>query len=235
LNKIVRKSSIIILGIFICLTFFSTTIADEPTIESITVSPVNPHPQSTISFNAEISGEDISEVYLRVEEANDMFCYQGIHNVSMSKIRGEIFSCNLMLLHEGATWIIYWLVIKCNDTWYNFKDERQYHDLYPVLNIVNPEKGFFHILGKPITKTFFGNTVIFGKTKIIIDVGTYLKTDIEKIELYIDNNLKETINKSPFEWVWKTFSFGSCNIEIKAYVSELNYSNSKFQVIAFIL
>ena len=138
-------------------------------------------------------------------------------------------------VYDDATVILYWPVIKCNGTWYDFVEEFYTHDLYPELNISAPEKGYFYLLGKQIGKTFLGNTILIGKTTIIIDVGSYFKLDIEKVEFYINEKLKGTINEEPFEWQWRTFSFGKYNIEIKAYVSETNYSYVKTQVIAFIL
>jgi len=235
MNRIIKKSYVLILQIMICLSFFDSVIADELTIKSITVYPEKPNPKSEIVFTAEITGGDIEEIYMIVDEANDEFVYIPRHNISMSNIQGEIYTCNLTLLHEGATFIVYWPVIKSNDIWYNFVKERKTHDLYPEVSIVTPKKGYFYLLGKQIVKTFFGNTVLIGRTTIKIDIGTYNFQNIEKVEYCIDEKPKGTVKEMPFEWLWRTFSFGMYNIEIKAYVSELNYSNNNIQVLAFIL
>ncbi len=222
-------------AIGIILLFISLAIADEPRIENITISPEKPTPLSEITITAEINGENIEEVCMRVEEGNDMYCYPYPLNVSLVNIHTNIYKGNATLIHWDATRILCWPVIKCNGTWYELFEEYYFHDLYPELNISVPEKGYFYLFGKQIGKTFLGNTILVGKTTIIIDVGSYFKYDIENIEFYINDKLKGNINEEPFEWKWKTFSIGKCDIEIRAYVSETNYSFVKTQVIAFIL
>lgn len=224
-----------LLSIGIILLFIGLAVADEPEIENITISPEKPVSLSTITFIADINGEDIEEVYMLVEECIEGLCYADYQNESMNPIDNDTWECTATLIHDDTTFIHYWLVIKCNNTWYEFFSKDYIHDIYPVLSLVIPEEGYFYLIGKQMGKSFFGNTVLIGRTTIKIDIGSYSSMGIEKVDFYLNGKLKGTVEEKPFDWLWKTFSFGTYNLEIRAYVSGTNYSFVKTQVIAFIL
>jgi hypothetical protein len=226
---------IIVIGIiilFLCMVVQpSIALCRDPTIISITISPEKPVPLSTITFTLEIEGENISEVYMRLKEANDYFCYTP-RNVSMDRINEEIYECNVTLEWVDATYISYQPLVYCNGIWYEFEFHNQI--LYPVLSISVPVEGHFHLVGIKLFKTYSGNTVLLGRTKVKVDVG-FFDPGIEKVEFYLNNQLMKIDNENPYDWRWGTFSLGKYLIEIKAYVNEIDYSYEEIQLIAFIL
>jgi len=221
---------VILLFIVVCIQPCIAT-GKDPVIKNITISPEKPTPLSNITFTIEIEGENISEVYLRVLEANKNMCYP-TKNVSMEKIDDEIYECNITLEFAAATYIKYQPIVYCNGVWYEF----EYHNqiLYPDLKITIPEEGYFHFLGIKLVKTYSGNTVLLGRTKVKVDVG-YFESVIEKVEFYLNNQLMKIDNENPYDWRWGTFSFGKYLIDIKAYVNETEYSNKTIKVMAFML
>ena len=226
---------IIILGIVFLFVGMvaqpSIALCKEPTIISITISPEKPVPLSTITFTLEIEGENISEVYMILKEANDYFCYTPC-NASMDKINEEIYECNVTLEWDDATYVIYQPLVYCNGIWYEL--EYYYQILYPELTISVPVEGHFHLVGIKLCKTYSGNTVLLGRTKVKVDVG-YYDPGIEKVEFYLNNQLMKIDNENPYDWRWRSFSFGEYLIEIKAYVNETDYSCEEIQVFAFML
>jgi hypothetical protein len=66
-----------------------------------------------------------------------------------------------------------------------------------------------------IMKTFFGRTIVFGG--ITIESRAY---NAEKVEFYIDNELKYIDNSSPYSWKFDETCFGKHEIKIVAYGKE---------------
>ena len=99
-------------------------LAEDPIIVNITITPENPTPLSTITFTAEIKGENISEVYMKVKEMDENICMPTI-NVSMDKIDEEIYECNITLEYANATYIGYTPIVNCKGMWYEFEWRNQ--------------------------------------------------------------------------------------------------------------
>lgn len=74
-------------------------------------------------------------------------------------------------------------------------------NLPPTVGLNLPEPGKLHLFGKPIFKTIFKRTVLVGKTKITATAEDDL--GIQKVEFYIDNNLKSTDTQAPYEYSLK--------------------------------
>ena len=73
-------------------------------------------------------------------------------------------------------------------------------NLPPTVGIQLPEVGKLHILGYPILKTLFKNTVLIGRTNVVANAED--DTNVTKVEFYIDDNLKFTDEEEPY-----TYSF----------------------------
>jgi len=71
-------------------------------------------------------------------------------------------------------------------------------NLPPAVSIENPEAGEFHFLGKPVFKTNAKNTILLGKTKFVATAQDDL--GIEKVEFYVDGELKFTDEQAPYEY-----------------------------------
>jgi hypothetical protein len=114
------KNSIVILlvaGLFFSITGIAT--AEEPTFGDITITPEEPTQLSDVKFSVNVTGEDIEEVRLEVEECiGPDFCYAK-QNVSM-ELEDGLWEATVTLEHDDTTVGHSWLVIKSNGTWYNF-------------------------------------------------------------------------------------------------------------------
>jgi len=104
--------AILVLNIFV-LTALTTAIA-APTIGEITLNPSEPTPQSTIDFSVDINGDDISSVWLIVQECNENICYSG-QNVSMSKVSVDGYEAEATLIHADATYIKYYVEVQSEE------------------------------------------------------------------------------------------------------------------------
>lgn len=71
-------------------------------------------------------------------------------------------------------------------------------NLPPTVGISLPEAGMLHLFGKPILKTLFKHTILIGKTTVTATAEDDL--GIEKVEFYIDDELKFTDTQAPYEY-----------------------------------
>jgi uncharacterized delta-60 repeat protein len=96
----------------------------------------------------------------------------------------------------------------------NFYTCRYFDNTPPMATIEKPKLGFIYIFNKefiPLKQ----NTIIFGK--ITVRITTENLSDVNKILLYLDNNLIKTIDTKPYEWTWDNRTFGNHDLEIHVY------------------
>ena len=107
-------------------------------------------------------------------------------------------------------------------------------NLPPEVGITNIVKEKLHILGNPIIRTLFRNTVIIGK--ITINVQASDESGIDRVEFYIDNVLVENDTISPYKWTWDklTETKFKHTIKVIAYDETGKSSSATMDVIAFL-
>ena len=96
---------------FVC--FNSLSAAEEPIVEAISYSPESPVPESSITVNATITGDNISTVYLVFKECKPGLCYR-IETVTMTPINTSMYQADIVLTHEDTTYVSYQFDIKSN-------------------------------------------------------------------------------------------------------------------------
>lgn len=135
MGETIKTVFLVMLLIGLCLSFAGLSTASEPTIENIDYTPKNPAPLSIVTFNAEISGDDISEVRLIVDECNENSgtCYYPSLNVSMSWTGANMYQAEVTLQHEKATIVKYHLVID-GERYPKLSTDDFKFDLVPVSN-----------------------------------------------------------------------------------------------------
>jgi len=111
---------VLLLGIF--LVNVTVVGAADPTVDDISYDPTSPTKESTITFTAEVSGDDI-EVWLTVQECSDEICYIDKHNESMTAAGDNTYEAVVTLEKNDATYVKYWLEVVSDNTWYSFKDD----------------------------------------------------------------------------------------------------------------
>jgi thiol-disulfide isomerase/thioredoxin len=106
----------------------------------------------------------------------------------------------------------------------------------PGVGISIPVKGKWHFWGRPLFKTLFGNnTILIGKTTITAIAED--DSNIEKVEFYIDEDLKSTVTQEPYEWSLKRVAFikhfRRFTIKVKAYDDTGKTASTSIDVISF--
>ena len=91
---------------------------------NITINPTEPAPLSKITFNAQITGKNVTNVKIYVQECNQNICYAVWHNETMSQISSDEYQSSITLTHADATYINYWLVVIADGTEYNLIDDK---------------------------------------------------------------------------------------------------------------
>jgi len=106
-------------------------------------------------------------------------------------------------------------------------------NLPPEVGIVTPKEGYLYLFNKPRTRMPFGNTVIIGET----DVEVYANDDtsVERVEFYIDNNLKKEIYEEPYVWILDSLLFGKHLLKVIAYDDQGKSSSVEMEITAFII
>ncbi len=99
-------------------------------------------------------------------------------------------------------------------------------DIPPEVNIVKPEKAIY----------VFNEKLIRFKFPIIF-IGITIKVDaidnesgVERVEFYIDGELKNTDNDAPFEWLWKDSLTRRHNIKVTAFDYAGNSNSQEISV-----
>ncbi len=105
----------IILGIMIFLG--SVTLGDDPVIQDIGYAPKNPETLSTITFTANVTGDN-AIVYVFVEECRDDLCYADAQNVTMDRIDTTQYEKAVTLKHGDANIVHYQIIVKSQGIWY---------------------------------------------------------------------------------------------------------------------
>lgn len=217
-RNFLNKTLIVGVIVLICCNYVYPVFAlgEDPVIVSITISPENPTPLSTITFTAEIKGENISEVYMLVKEADENMCMQ-TRNFSMDRINMGIYECNVTLEFVGATYIGYSPVVNCNGTWYEFEWFNQ------TLYIIEPElrisikRGLHRSIqidieniGTEIAKDIKWNVIVTRRglfKRTILNISGNIST--------LEKGLSENIFDRPF-------GFGFIKVTINVNASRMN-------------
>ncbi|MEF8847671.1 MAG: Ig-like domain-containing protein [Candidatus Thermoplasmatota archaeon] len=110
-------------------------------------------------------------------------------------------------------------------------------NLPPSLGISHPKSGKFHLFGKDLFNTPNRRTVQLGRTTIEIEASD--DSGLEKVELYLNDELVKEFTEKPYEWRWKkptwtqlTFRY---TIKAIAYDDQGKSSTATTDVSAFIL
>ena len=98
------------------------------------------------------------------------------------------------------------------------------------VTITKPEECCLYIFDRKIIP-ISGNTIILGK--ITVEVDVYILNDIEKVEFYIDDILKNTDTEALYSWTWNEKAIGRHEIKVIAYDNKGNKAEDKIDLITF--
>lgn len=122
----IKKEEIVLAGslLFLGLYLLVNSVSAQPVVTGVTITPEHPTPMSTITFNVNVTGENITEVYLNVRECKGDFCYAQGFNESMDMVASGEYQKEITLKHSDADNIEYWFVINSNGTWYDLQKDQ---------------------------------------------------------------------------------------------------------------
>ena len=83
---------------------------------------------------------------------------------------------------------------------------------------------------REVIPTIFRNTIILGKVTIEVEASD--EEGIEKVEFYLNGNIKFTDYSEPYSWLWNEFAMGSYEMRVIAYDVEGNEAEDRINVIA---
>ena len=100
----------------------------------------------------------------------------------------------------------------------------------PTVCIKKPANGYLYILDREVIPTIFRNAIILGKVTIEVEASD--EEGIEKVEFYLNGNIKFTDYSEPYSWLWNEFAMGSYEMRVIAYDVEGNEAEDRINVIA---
>jgi len=112
------------------------------------------------------------------------------------------------------------------------------------INISLEEEPIEVDIAKPLRALYVNNNRImpYNKARIIgsIDIEAIVNydwwghTEIEKIEFYVDDELKETVYSEPYNWTWSERKVGKHTIKVIAYDLQGNSASKEIEVRKFL-
>ena len=110
-----------------------------------------------------------------------------------------------------------------------------YYDVIEIsygmhVDIEKPNDGYLYVFNKeimPLPK----NTIIIGE--LTVEANAYSEHGIDKVEFYIDDELKHEDDEFPHEWLWDKRTFGRHEIKVIAYDNKENNAKDKLEVMIF--
>jgi hypothetical protein len=129
MKKTLKYAIVITLVISLSFSFISIGAAADPTYGDIILDPIDPMRKTSVDFSVEITGDDIEQVHLRVQECmideNGMeACSPNVLNESMTTSDDITWTATATLQWNFATIGHCWLEIKSNGTWFSFKEDK---------------------------------------------------------------------------------------------------------------
>ena len=120
--------------------------------------------------------------------------------------------------------------VKTAEEWTLFGDPTLkiggYESEEAVIYIDKPLDGYLYLANRQIMPTLFGKTIIIGK--INVEVSAY---NVEKVEFYINNELKYTDDSEPYEWLWDELAIGKRTLKVVGYGNENVEKEKSFFII----
>lgn len=103
----------------------------------------------------------------------------------------------------------------------------------PIVNIISPVKGYINInvlFGLFVLKLKSFTTVVIGKL-IVSATATDNQSGVERVEFYVDDELKTTVYSTPYNWKWNDQGlFFSYTLKVVAYDYYENFNSVSMKV-----
>lgn len=125
-------------------------------------------------------------------------------------------------LPEGSYSCPIWIRSNSGDGLFTVKVKVADDHTPPTVKIVKPERGWIYVNNKKTLHIGFA-TIIIGNIDVEVEASDD-KSEIEKVEIYLGNELVKTDPMKPYSWSWIGPSFGKFVIKAKVYDSFMQSS-----------
>lgn len=98
-------------------------------------------------------------------------------------------------------------------------------------SVVKPRAGKIYLADREIMPLYSNRIIIIGK--ITIKVDAHGESEIDKVEFYIDDELKSSDAQTPYEWLWDEFAIGTHEIKVITYDNKGNEASDEINVTIF--
>ena len=114
-------------------------IQAQPTID---ITPTKPEAESDVTFEVDLTGENVQNAYLWIQECNinTGICYTD-QNVSMTETSDGIYETTFTLEHDDATYFQYSIIVDTGSGWSTFFEETKVNLAEPSNNNGNTGNG----------------------------------------------------------------------------------------------
>jgi hypothetical protein len=119
-----NRRNIIIIGVLIIVINLLNSSALATSKPDITVTPTEPTPLSKITFTAQITYENVTDVKIYVQECSTTLCYPEWLNKTMEPLSSGKYQGDITLKHSNAAYIYYWLVVTANGSIYDLQNDK---------------------------------------------------------------------------------------------------------------
>jgi len=99
-----------------------------------------------------------------------------------------------------------------------------------TVRIISPEQNFIYIMNYKILPFFV--TLVIGK--IGVEVNASAQKGVDRVEFYIDNELKHNDTTAPYNWTWDKRAFFRYTIKVIAYDAAGNSASDEITVWKFL-
>lgn len=144
------------------------------------------------------------------------------------RIKGNV--SNAKLLDFMGKWTEANTSRKGNESIISFKLDTEINLIYSLnenklyAKITKPCRGKLYIMDREIMQT--------GKTIVVGEITIEVETNGNRVEFYIDDELKYVDSEKPYEWTWNEFAIGKHEIKVIAY-DKGNTVEDKINVVIF--
>ena len=104
----------------------------------------------------------------------------------------------------------------------------------PMIEIVKPQQGYMYKDGGRTIKQipFPWAAVVIGNITVEVDAWDN-NSGVNRVEIYVDDTLKITLNKKPYKWLWEENKSGRYKVKIIVYDNAENFAVSEIKVWVF--
>jgi hypothetical protein len=159
-------------------------------------------------------GHRYPERYCRHAIEFDRFPYPGYHRDGNDHTKGDVFSDINDTLFRVDCEVIAEIILRLTVPKLQVK-------------ITKPMENSLYYKDRRLF-TLFKNTIIYGPTDITVDIDS--DAGIDKVEFYIDGDLKKTDNAEPYTYRWRALRSFKHTIKAVAYDTNGNYADDEIQV-----